>query len=132
MRHLHVWGCQTEPYKPNERRLDSRTVSCYFVGYPERSRSFNFYDPSTRSFFKTRNAKFIEDVEYDVGNAIRNFFFEEEYITIPSVAPYNEQTITPVIIEDADPDVQDIILELPPTIIKNQILFRRRYNNLRR
>ena len=39
IRHLHVWGCPTEvmPYRPNERKLDSRTVSSYFVGYPERS-----------------------------------------------------------------------------------------------
>ncbi|RVW92863.1 Retrovirus-related Pol polyprotein from transposon TNT 1-94 [Vitis vinifera] len=65
IRHLHVWGCPAEarPYKPNEKKLDSRTVSCYFVGYSERSRGFKFYDPSTRSFFETGNAKFIEDVE---------------------------------------------------------------------
>ncbi|RVW47053.1 Retrovirus-related Pol polyprotein from transposon TNT 1-94 [Vitis vinifera] len=65
IRHLHVWGCPAEarPYKPNEKKLDSRTVSCYFVGYSERSRGFKFYDPSTRSFFEMGNAKFIEDVE---------------------------------------------------------------------
>ncbi|RVW14113.1 hypothetical protein CK203_099175 [Vitis vinifera] len=51
------------PYKPNEKKLDSRTVSCYFVGYSEMSRGFKFYDPSTMSFFETGNAKFIEDVE---------------------------------------------------------------------
>ncbi|RVW77086.1 Retrovirus-related Pol polyprotein from transposon TNT 1-94 [Vitis vinifera] len=47
IRHLHVWGCPAEarPYKPNEKKLDSRTVSCYFVGYSERSRGFKFYDP---------------------------------------------------------------------------------------
>ncbi|KAL6332289.1 hypothetical protein AAG906_004851 [Vitis piasezkii] len=34
-RHLYVWGCPAEarPYKPNEKKLDSRIVSCYFVGY---------------------------------------------------------------------------------------------------
>ena len=42
IRHLHVWGCPVEamPYRPNERKLDSRTVSCYFVGCFERSRGF--------------------------------------------------------------------------------------------
>ena len=56
-------GCPAEarPYRPNERKLDSRTVSCYFVGYPERSKGYKFYDPSSRSFFETGNAKFIED-----------------------------------------------------------------------
>ncbi|RVW20371.1 Retrovirus-related Pol polyprotein from transposon TNT 1-94 [Vitis vinifera] len=73
IRHLHVWGCPAEarPYKPNEKKLDSRTVSCYFVGYYERSRGFKFYDPSTRSFFETGNAKFIEDVELSEREPLR-------------------------------------------------------------
>ena len=50
------------PYKPNEKKLDSKTVSCYFVRYFERLRGFKFYDPSTRFFFEMGNAKFIEDV----------------------------------------------------------------------
>ena len=53
IRHLHVWGCLVEarPYKPNERKLDLRTVSYYFIRYSERSRGFKFYDSSSNSFF---------------------------------------------------------------------------------
>ena len=53
IRHLHIWGFLVEarPYRPNERKLDSRTMSCYFVGYLEISTGFKFYDPSNRSFF---------------------------------------------------------------------------------
>ncbi|RVW58161.1 hypothetical protein CK203_110674 [Vitis vinifera] len=29
---------EARPYKPNRKKLDSKTVSCYFVGYSERSR----------------------------------------------------------------------------------------------
>lgn len=49
IRRLHVWGCSTEarPYKPNKKKLDSRTINYYFVGYSERSKGFKFYDPST-------------------------------------------------------------------------------------
>ncbi|KAL6342405.1 hypothetical protein AAG906_009078 [Vitis piasezkii] len=81
IRHLHVWGCPTKarPYKPNEKKLDSRTVSCYFVGHSERSRGFKIYDPSTRSLFETGNAKFIEDVELSGREPLRNVVFEEEY-----------------------------------------------------
>ena len=34
LRHLHVWGCSTEArvYNPHEIKLDSRTVSGYFIG----------------------------------------------------------------------------------------------------
>ncbi|RVW13581.1 Retrovirus-related Pol polyprotein from transposon TNT 1-94 [Vitis vinifera] len=87
IRHLHVWGCPAEarPYKPNEKKLDFRTVSCYFVGYSERSRGFKFYDPSTRSFFETSNAKFIEDVESSGREPLRKVVFEEESVNIPII-----------------------------------------------
>ena len=87
IRHLHVWGCTAEArsYKPNEKKLDSRTVSCYFVGYSERSRGFKFYDPSTRSFFETGNAKFIEDVELSGREPLRKVVFEEEFVNIPII-----------------------------------------------
>ncbi|RVW23725.1 Retrovirus-related Pol polyprotein from transposon TNT 1-94 [Vitis vinifera] len=81
IRSLHVWGYPVEarPYKPNEKKLDFRTVSCYFVGYFERSRGFKFYDPSTRSFFEMGNAKFIEDIKLSGREPLRKVVFEEEY-----------------------------------------------------
>ncbi|RVW41430.1 Retrovirus-related Pol polyprotein from transposon TNT 1-94 [Vitis vinifera] len=73
------------PYKPNEKKLDSRTVSCYFVGYSERLRGLKFHDPSTRSFFETGNAKFIEDVELSGREPLRKVVFEEESVNIPII-----------------------------------------------
>ena len=85
--HLHVWGCLAEatPYKLNEKKLNSRTMSCYFVGYPERLRGFKFYDPLIRSFFETGNAKFIEDVELSGREPLRKVVFEEESVNIPII-----------------------------------------------
>ena len=39
LKHLHIWGCpaQARPYFPKDRKLDSRIISCYFVGYSEKS-----------------------------------------------------------------------------------------------
>jgi len=56
LKHFHVWGCPAEarPYKPNEKKLDSRTVSSYFIGYSERSRGYKFYDPILKIIFETR------------------------------------------------------------------------------
>jgi len=36
LRHLHVWGCPTKVriYNPHEKKLDARTISGYFIGYP--------------------------------------------------------------------------------------------------
>ncbi|KAL6315595.1 hypothetical protein AAG906_002767 [Vitis piasezkii] len=51
LKHFHIWGCPAEarPYKPHEKKLDSKTVSSYFIGYAERSRGFKFYDPTIRN-----------------------------------------------------------------------------------
>ena len=40
LKHLHIWGCPAEarPYRPNEKKLDLRSISCYFIVYFERSR----------------------------------------------------------------------------------------------
>ena len=66
IKHLHIWGCLAEarPYRPHERKLDSRTISCYFVGYAERSQGYKFYNPTLRSFLETGNARFLEEVEF--------------------------------------------------------------------
>ncbi|RVX00843.1 Retrovirus-related Pol polyprotein from transposon TNT 1-94 [Vitis vinifera] len=96
IRHLHVWGCSVEarPYKPNEKKLDSKTVSYYFVGYSERPRGFKFYDPSTRFFFETSNAKFIEDVELSGREPLRKVVFEEESVSIPIITTGHDDPIS--------------------------------------
>src|ERR1044072_2879209 len=55
LNHFHVWGCPAEarPYNPNEKKLDSRTVSSYFIGYSERSRGYKFYDRKLNTIFET-------------------------------------------------------------------------------
>ncbi|KAH7834402.1 hypothetical protein Vadar_015602 [Vaccinium darrowii] len=116
LRHFHVWGCPTEarPYRPNERKLDSRTVSCYFVGYSERSRGFKFYCPSTNTIIETDNAKFIEDVESSGSAQTRNFLFEEEQVEIPMIPIETIEVVTPVLVQDADAN-HHIDHALPPT-----------------
>ena len=85
--------------------------------YFERSRGFKFYDPSSRSFFETGNAKFIEDVEYGGSSKLRKIFFEEECVINPIVATKNDQVITLEIIYDANLENQDTP-ELPPIHIE--------------
>ena len=48
LRHLHIWGCQAEVriYNPHERKLDPRTISGFFIGYPEKSKGYRFYCPN--------------------------------------------------------------------------------------
>ena len=118
LRHLRVWGCPAEarPYRPNEKKLDSRTVSCYFVGYSERSRGFKFYDPKVRTFFETGNAHFLEDIELGGRNKVEDFVFEEEVIPLPPVVINHDQVFIPSLGEMANPVPQDNIEILPDQV----------------
>ena len=48
LRHVHVWGypIKVRVYNPQEKKLDLRTVSGYFIGYAEKSKGYKFYCPS--------------------------------------------------------------------------------------
>ena len=66
LRHLHVWGCPAEVriYNPHEKKLDSRTISDFFISYPEKSKGYRFYCPNHNTkIVETRNARFIENGE---------------------------------------------------------------------
>ena len=108
-----------------ERKLDSKTVSCYFVGYLERLRDFKFYDSLSKSFFNIRNGKFLENVECSGSAKLKNIVFEEEYIPIPTIATNNDKVIAPIIMQDANTDNQHTheislayIKEFTPTHVK--------------
>ena len=72
--HLHFWGCPTKArvYNPHEMKLDSRTISDYFIGYQEKSKGYRFYclDHNSR-ILEMGNAKFIENGEVS-GSAKKN------------------------------------------------------------
>ena len=48
LRHLRKWGCLVEVriYNLNIGKLDSRTTSGYFIGYPNNSKGYRLYCPS--------------------------------------------------------------------------------------
>ena len=120
LKHMHVWGCPAEarPYRPNEKKLDSRTISCYFIGYSERSRGYKFYDPTTKSIFETGNARFFEDVEFGGENTVRDIVFKEKYINIPTGVIDLVQD--PIPEQDHDMTNQDNVEE--QTVIEEQTL----------
>jgi len=63
MNYLRVWGCLAEAklFNPHIGKLDPKTVSCHFIGYPKRSKGYRFYYPDrTTKFIETRHAVFLE------------------------------------------------------------------------
>jgi len=97
LRHLHVWGCQAEArvYNPHEKKLDSRTVSGYFIGYPEKSKGYRFYCPNHSSrIVETGNAKFIENGE--VSGSVERQSVEINEVRVNISLPMNVPTSTPI------------------------------------
>ena len=116
IKHLHIWGCPTEarPYGPHERKLDSRTISCYFVGYAECSRGYKFYDPILRSIFETGNARFLEEVEFGKEENIRKVLFEEKPIIDSS------QVLIPIVVQETTPVIENSVQTIVDDIVQEQ------------
>ncbi|KAL4376734.1 hypothetical protein GQ457_02G021410 [Hibiscus cannabinus] len=75
LRHIRVWGCPSEVriYNPQEKKLDPRTISGYFIGYAEKSKGYRFYCPSNSTrIVESRNAKFLENDSFSGSDLSRN------------------------------------------------------------
>lgn len=58
-----VRGCPAEARvdKPNERKLDPKTITCYFIYYLQRYKGYRvFYPNHTTRIAELGNAKFLE------------------------------------------------------------------------
>ena len=97
-------------------------MSCYSVGYSERSRGFKFYDPSIRSFFETSNAKFVEDVELSGREPLRKVVFKEEFVSIPIITTGHGHIMFDDTIHSVQPitEIEDTP-EIPPTQVMEPV-----------
>ena len=59
-----VWGCPSEirVYNPQEKKLNLRTITGYFVGHVKKSKGYWFYFTyHILRFVESMNAKFLEN-----------------------------------------------------------------------
>ena len=64
VRHFHVWGCKVEvkPYNLQSKKLDTKTISVYFIGYCLGTRGSRFYCLShTTRVIESNRAVYCED-----------------------------------------------------------------------
>ena len=86
LRHIHIWGCPTEAriYNPHEKKLYSRTISGYFIGYPDKSKGCRFYCPNhSVRIVEIGNTRFLENDEISGSNEPRKVDVEEIRVDIP-------------------------------------------------
>ena len=70
-------------------------VSCLFVEYSERYRTFRLYCPSTKNI-KTNNVKFFEDIQNSRSQLYKDLTFKEEHIVIPTTTVPNNEVVDPL------------------------------------
>jgi hypothetical protein len=113
LKHLRVWGSPAEAkvFNPNVGKLDPKTVSCHFIGYPEKSKGFRFYylDKYTK-FAETRHAVILE-VEMMRGSTVaRKIDLEEKQVCVPT--PMTQEPFFELSVLVA-PTVRDIVVPTP-------------------
>jgi hypothetical protein len=87
LNYICVWGCPAEAkiFNPNAGKLEPKTVSCHFIGYPEKSKGFRFYcsDRHTK-YVETRHAIFLEDEMMRRSTVPREISIEEKRVYVPT------------------------------------------------
>ena len=104
MRHIHIWGCLAEAriYNPHEKKLDSRTISGYFIGYPDKSKGYKFYYPNhSVRIVETGNARFLENGEISGSNEPRKVDVEEIRVDIPPLF-LPQEIIVPQLVQQVE------------------------------
>jgi hypothetical protein len=113
LHHLRVGGSPAEAkvFNPNIAKLDSKTVSCFFIGYPEKSKGFCFYCPDRYTkFVKTRHAVFLEYEMIRGSTVVRKIDLEEKRVCAPNPMiqePYFSLPVVPA------PTAPEVVVQAP-------------------
>jgi len=111
--YLHVWGCPAEAkvFNPNIGKLDPKTDSCHFIGYPEKSKGFCFYCPDRHTkFVETRHAIFLEDEMVRGSMVAREIDLEEKRVYVPTPMIQEPFFSLPI---DVAPTIPNIVVPTP-------------------
>jgi hypothetical protein len=87
LNYLYVWGCPSEAriFIPSIGKLDPKTVSCRFIGYPDKSKGFRFYCPDIYiKMVETRHTIFLEDDVIRGSTVPQEIRLEEKRVCVPT------------------------------------------------
>jgi hypothetical protein len=91
--------------------LDHKTVSCHFIGYPDKSKGFHFYCPDRYiKIVETRHAVFLEDEVIRGSTVPREIRLEEKWICMPT--PMVAEPLLSVLVAAAPMTHGNVVAEL--------------------
>ncbi|GKB24823.1 retrovirus-related pol polyprotein from transposon TNT 1-94 [Tanacetum coccineum] len=108
-------NAEARVYSPQEKKLDSQTVSGYFIGYPEKSKGYRFYCPNHSSrIVETGKAKFLENGK--VSGSVENQVVDINEIMDgdPSSMNVHKSTTTPNVVLVFQNQEQHLNIEQTP------------------
>jgi hypothetical protein len=82
-----MWGCLVEAklFNLSIGKLVSKTVSCHFIGYPEKSKGSHFYCPDRYTkIVKIRYTIFLENDVIRRSTVPREIRLEEKRLYVPT------------------------------------------------
>ena len=125
LNHFQVWGCPAEVrlYNPQKKKLDPRTVRCYFIGYLDHFKGYKFYNPThAQIIVESLTAKFLELDVADFPNSQVPLLKELEQRIVVSLRlsgepasvkplPLPTQEAPDVVINAVDPPVTKAVVQ---------------------
>jgi hypothetical protein len=88
LNYLPMWGCPAEAklFNPSIGKLDPKTVSYHFIGYPDKSKGFHFNCPDRYiEIVETRHTIFLEDEVIRGSTVPREIRLEEKRVYVPTL-----------------------------------------------
>ena len=80
------------------KKIDSRTISGFFIGYPEKSNGYRFYCPNHNTrIVETENARFIENGEVSGSETPRNVVIQEVRVQVPLPITSFKVVVLPIV-----------------------------------
>ena len=123
MQHIRVWGCPSKArvYNLQEKKLDPRTISGYFIGYAERSKSYRLYYPShSTRIVESRNAKFLENDLISGSDLSHNIVSEKDHIN-SQLSTSSDRLIVIHNTPQIQTSVRQLIIENPQAADNNPV-----------
>jgi hypothetical protein len=118
LRHMRIWVCPSKLriYNPQEKKMDPRTISGYFIGYDEKSKGYRFYYPShSTRIVESRNAKFLKNDLNSGSDQTRNIVSEKDHSKSQPSTPSDRLVIVHSTLQ-VQTGVEQPIVEVPQAV----------------